>query len=183
MKKVILLFLITCIYSCVCNNNQVSETLINSSDKAFLNNEIKEVKFIDQDGNNVLANYDNPNFQLFNFEDGPESCGYHTIEQGIQKIKIGKYEGIIGVHELTQLTITLDNFVAKNYVQIINVKHGLENNTQNIEILDTMYNNVLVLENPLKEGIWDVEKILYSKENGIELILFKNGNWYKRNNL
>mgnify|MGYP003465656806 CR=1 FL=1 len=32
-----------------------------------------------------------------------------------------------------------------------------------------------------KKDIWDIEKMIYSKENGVELILFRNGNWYKRN--
>ena len=53
--------------------------------------------------------------------------------------------------------------------------------TENIELAGFSFNNVIVFYNRDKKDIWDIEKLIYSKENGVEFILFRNGNWYKRN--
>ncbi len=83
----------------------------------------------------------------------------------------------------SSLSIQINNYVAYNVLSFYNSNESIfDNLTQNIELAGFTFSDVLILERNKQNSssIWDIEKIVYTKTNGIEFILFKNGNWYKR---
>lgn len=182
MKKIILLCSIIIFCGCVCNNEEVGTRMIDIDNKEYLKNTSEKIPFKDQDGNTLIANFEAVNYYTVREDEGPESCEYITYEYGKRKFFIGKYEGEFNI-SYSNFYLSIHNYVAFNYLSLDNniIIEKIGTLTQDIELAGFSFNNVLVFENLNKKEIWDIEKIVYSKENGIELILFRNGNWYKRN--
>jgi len=181
MKKIFYFITMFSILSCQCNHDESGRYLIDSSDKAYLINYMNEIKYVDQNGVEITANFWNPRFYLEQSDIGMNACSYSTTEYGNQDIDVGNYNGTISLHHYPYLQIMLDDGVSQNYLKIMNqIDINLDHSLQNINIYGMEFQNVLVLENTNKDGTWNIDKILYSKTNGIEFILFADGTWYKR---
>lgn len=181
MKKMILLFSIVITYGCVCNNEEVGTQMVDIDNKEYLKNTFEKISFVDQDGNILIANFEAVNYYTQREDEGPESCEYITYEYGKRKFVIGKYQGEFNIR-YTNFYLSIHNYVASNYLFLgENSIEKIDTFTQDIELVGFSFNNVIVFKNRDKKDIWDIEKMIYSKENGVELILFRNGNWYKRN--
>lgn len=181
MKKMILLFSLVLIYGCVCNNEEVGTRMVDIDNKEYLKNASEKIAFVDQEGNTLIANFEAVNYYTQREDEGPESCEYITYEYGKRKFTIGKHEGEFNI-DYSNFSLSIHNYVASNVLSLSeNYIEKIDTLTKNVELAGFNFNNVIVFENLEKKDIWDIEKIIYSKENGIEFILFKNGNWYKRN--
>lgn len=181
MKKMILLFSIMIFYSCVCNNEEIGTRMIDIDNKEYLKNTFEKIPFVDQDGNTLIADFEIVNYYTVREDEGPESCEYVTYEYGKRKFIIGKYEGEFNI-DYSNFYLSIHNYVASNYLFLEeNTIEKIDALTENIELAGFSFNNVIVFYNRDKKDIWDIEKLIYSKENGVEFILFRNGNWYKRN--
>ena len=180
MKKILYFITMFSIFSCQCNHDESDRYLIDGSDKAYLINYMNDIKYVDQNGAEIIADFLNPRF-YFEQDESMSGCSYSTTEHGSQEVNIGNYNGIISLHHYPYLRIMLDDGVSQNYLIISNQKDiNLDHSLQNIDIYGMEFQNVLVLENTNKYGAWNIEKILYSKTNGIEFILFADATWYKR---
>lgn len=181
MKKAIL-FLLFCMAGCVCNNEELGRYMIDNSNKEYLKTNSETVSFKDQEGNTIVAEFEAANYYTQKDDVGPESCEYYTYEYGKRKFNLGKYHGEINMSD-SSLSIQINNYVAYNVLSFYNSNESIfDNLTQNIELAGFTFSDVLILERNKQNSssIWDIEKIVYTKTNGIEFILFKNGNWYKR---
>lgn len=177
----ILLFSIVITYGCVCNNEEVGTQMVDIDNKEYLKNTSEKISFVDQDGNILIADFEIVNYYTVREDEGPESCEYVTYEYGKRKFIIGKYEGEFNI-DYSNFYLSIHNYVASNYLFLEeNTIEKIDALTENIELAGFSFNNVIVFYNRDKKDIWDIEKLIYSKENGVELILFRNGNWYKRN--
>lgn len=181
MKFFLYFIVLLTMLSCECNNEEKNRFLINNADKAYLVYADNEVKFVDQHNEEIIAYFGDPYFYLEQNDIGLRACSYDTEERGTQNINIGIYKGIINLTHYPQLNIDLNDGLSYNYFNITNQKDNrLDLNLQNVEIQGMQFKDVLVLENSNKEGEYKIEKVIYSKVHGIELILFKDGTWYKR---
>lgn len=181
MKKTILLFSVVLTYGCVCDNEEVGTQMVDISNKEYLKSISEKIPFVDQDGKILIANFEAANYYTQREDMGPESCNYVTYEYGKRKFFIGKYEGEFNIN-YSNFYLSIHNYVASNYLFLgENTIEKIDALTQDVELAGFSFNNVIVFENRDKKDIWDIEKMIYSKENGVEFILFKNGNWYKRN--
>lgn len=180
MKKMILLFSVLMFYSCVCNNEEVGTQMVDIENKEYLKNTSEKITFVDQDGNALNADFEAANYYTQREDIGPESCEYITYEYGKRKFIIGKYQGEFNI-DYTNFYLSIHNYVASNYLFLEENSIGkIDALTEDAEVAGFSFNNVIVFENRDKKDIWDIEKMIYSKENGVEFILFRNGNWYKR---
>lgn len=181
MKKILYFITVLSILSCQCNHDESGRYLIDDSDKAYLINYMSDIKYVDQNGVEIIANFWDPRFQLEQSDVGMNACSYDTTEYGNQEINVGNYNGTISLHHYPYLQIMLEDGFSQNYLKIMNqIDINLDHSLQNIAINGMEFQNVLVLENTNKHGAWSINKILYSKENGIEFILFADDTWYKR---
>lgn len=180
MKKMILLFSIVITYGCVCNNEEVGTQMVDIENKEYLKNTSEKITFVDQNGNTLNADFEAANYYTQREDIGPESCEYITYEYGKRKFIIGKYQGEFNI-DYSNFYLSIHNYVASNYLFLEKNTIGkIDALTEDTEVAGFSFNNVIVFENRDKKDIWDIEKMIYSKENGVEFILFRNGNWYKR---
>ena len=179
MKK-ILFFLFTSfiIYSCKCEREEVGRNLLITENKEYLNTNKRTIEYHNQDNVIVKASFDGAKSVISEDREGPEVCSYITNEKGEENFVFGPYSGQT-LFKNTILYIELYNGVERNVFNLLNIPDAkYDNALQNITLNGFSFNNVLVLEKVSEGG--SINKIIYSKTNGIEFILFEDGTWYKR---
>ena len=184
MKKINSTFLMTMFVmiffvGCGCNNEELSKIIIDNNDKNYLKGSSENISFIDQDENNIIANLETVNYYTEQHEIGRDACEYNTYEYGNRVFKMGNYSGKISLEYNSNLSIQVNNNVDYNNLVLKNPQEvNFDNLLNDIELSGFTFNNVLVLEKVSEGG--SINKIVYSKTNGIEFILFEDGTWYKR---
>lgn len=184
MKKLALiitaLVLVNCEKDCV--PYEYNRTLMTDAGKEYLNVTKRDVKFLNQNQEEVVISFEQGDLSIKKIDAGDdEGCGYFTVESGEQALSFGNYKGRILIGSFT-LDIQISNYVSSN----LNVKetNGKEFNdvTESLVLNGFTFTNVLVLPNinTDENSIWDINKIIYSKNNGIEFILFRDGKWLKQ---
>ena len=179
MKKLLFLLLTSfIIYSCKCEREEVGRDLLITENKEYLNTNKRIVEYYNQDNVIVKASFDGAKSVISEDREGPEVCSYITTEKGEDNFVFGPYSGQT-LFKNTVLYIELYNGVERNVFNLLNIPDAkYDNALQNITLNGFSFNNVLVLEKVSEGG--SINKIIYSKTNGIEFILFEDGTWYKR---
>jgi len=179
MKNIFFLILISFVlYSCKCEKTEVERYLLKNENKEYTNVNMRAIKYIDQDNNLIYSNFDGAKSILNEDRVGPEVCSYRTNEIVTENFVIGTYLGQIiflnqalGIflyNDTERYDFNIQDFQANQY----------DNALQDITLQGFTFDNVLVLENVVEGN--SSSKIIYSKTNGIEFILFEDGSWYKR---
>lgn len=166
------------IYSCKCEKEEVGRNLLITENKEYLNENVRTVEYYNQDDVIVKANFDGAKIIKIQVANGAEDCNYTTNEYGEESFVFGPYSGQT-LFKNTVLYIELYNGVERNVFNLLNIPDAkYDNALQNITLNGFSFNNVLVLEKVSEGGT--INKVIYSKTNGIEFILFEDGTWYKR---
>lgn len=179
MKKMIL-FCLFCIIGCTCNNEELSKNLIDPINKEYLKANSEIVLFKNQNDTDILVQFESSSFVTSKEDVGPESCEYNTYECGKKIFTMGNYSGQILIDYNSSLSIQINDNADYNTLVLENPQEEhFDNLLNDIELSGFTFNNVLLLDKKIyKNG--SINKILYSKPNGIEFILFEDGTWYKR---
>jgi len=185
MKKIMLFLLLVFLFnSCEkeCVPHEYNRSLMTDASKEYLNVTKRNVSFLNQNQEEVIVSFEEGDISIKKVDAGDdEGCGYFTVENGEQALSFGNYKGRILIGS-SSLDIQISNYVSSN----LNVKetNGKEFNdvTESLELNGFNFTNVLVLPNinTDENSIWDINKIIYSKNNGIEFILFRDGKWLKQ---
>lgn len=165
-----------------CVPYEYNRFLMTDANKEYLNVTKRNVKFLNQNQEEVLVSFEQGDISIKKVGAGDdEGCGYFTVENGEQALSFGNYKGRILISSYT-LEIQTSNYVSSN----LNMKetNGKDFNdvTESLELNGFTFTDVLVLPNinTDENSIWDINKIIYSKSNGIEFILFRDGKWLKQ---
>ncbi len=178
MKKS-LLFILFYIVGCGCNNEELSKLIIDNNDKDYLKGSSEDISFVNQDENNSIAKFDAVNYYTKQHNVGRDTCEYNTYEFGKRIFMIGNYSGKISIDYNSNLSIQFNNNVDYNNLVLKNPQEvNFDTLLSDIEISGFSFSDVLVLEKVSEGGT--INKVIYSKTNGIEFILFEDGTWYKR---
>ena len=179
MKNAFFLLLISLfLHSCKCEREEVGRDLLITENKEYLNSNKRIVEYYNQDNVIVKASFDGAKSVISEDREGPEVCSYITTEKGEENFVFGPYSGQT-LFKNTVLYIELYNGVERNVFNLLNIPDAkYDNALQNITLNGFSFNNVLVLEKVSEGGT--INKVIYSKTNGIEFILFEDGTWYKR---
>lgn len=182
MKNAFFLLLISLfLHSCKCEREEVGRDLLITENKEYLNTNKRIVEYYNQDNVIVKANFDGAKSVISEDREGPEVCSYITTEKGEENFVFGSYVGKI-IYRNMALMVTLYNNDDNSVLFIQDFISGIYNSKlETVQINGFTFENVLVLdknEHETPNGL--VNKIIYSKTNGIEFILFEDGTWYKR---
>ncbi len=179
MKNAFFLLLISLLlYSCKCEREEVGRNLLITENKEYLNTNKRIVEYYNQDNVIVKANFDGAKTIISEDKEGPEVCSYITNEKATENFVFGSYSGTVFFYN-TVLYIELYNGVERNVFNLLDIPDAkYDNALQNITLNGFTFNNVLVFVKVSEGG--SINKIIYSKTNGIEFILFEDGTWYKR---
>ena len=179
MKKLLLLLLIPFVFhSCKCEREEVGKNLLITENKEYVNTNKRIVEYYNQDNVIVKANFDGAKTIISEDKEGPEVCSYITNEKATENFVFGSYSGTVFLYN-TVLYIELYNGVERNVFNLLDIPDAkYDNALQNITLNGFTFNNVLVFVKVSEGG--SINKIIYSKTNGIEFILFEDGTWYKR---
>lgn len=184
MKKITLLMIFFILLSCEkdCVPYEYNRILMTDVSKEYLNVAKRNVNFLNQNQEEVVISFEQGDISTKKVDAGDdEGCSYFTVENGEQALSFGNYKGRILIGSST-IEIQISNYASLN----LNVKetNGKEFNdvTESVELNGFTFTNVLVLPNinTDENSIWDIDKIIYSKNNGIEFILFRDGKWLKQ---
>ena len=179
MKKLFFLLLTSLLlYSCKCEREEVGKNLLKSENREYLKTNKRNVEYLNEDSNVIDTRFDGAKIILTQVANGPEDCNYTTNEYAEENFVFGSYNGRIK-YTNTDIVLELYNGIERNVFNILNISDAkYDNALQNITLNGFSFNNVLVLEKVSEGGSFN--KIIYSKTNGIEFILFEDGTWYKR---
>ena len=178
MRKIILFFLF-CITGCTCNNEELSKIMIDNNDKEYLKDNSENISFVNQNENNIIAKFEAVNYYTEQEEVGRDACEYNTYEYGKRIFKMGNYSGNISINYNSSLSIQINDDINHNTLVLKNQQEKRFDTLLNdLDLSGFTFNNVLLLEKTTEDG--NINKIIYSKTNGIEFILFEDGTWYKR---
>lgn len=187
MKKslFIILGIISC-YSCTpeCEPKENMSFLISETNKSYLNTNQRIITFIDQDAQTFQMKFNEGIISKEKIFQDEEECSYTTNEYGTQLFSLNNYKGKILLNN-GSLLITVSDYVVHNSNEVYeNGIYELDLLLKDITIEGFNFKNVLELNqtNNTEHAIWDIETILYSKDLGIEFILFRNGTWLKQQN-
>lgn len=178
MKNAFLLLLTSLfLYSCKCEREEVGRNLLIADNKEYLNTNKRTLEYYNQDNDIVKANFDGAKSVISEDKEGPEVCSYITNEKATESFVFGSYSGT-ALFNNNLLYIELYNGVERNVFNLLDIPNAkYDNALQNVTLNEFSFNNILLLEKVSEGG--SINKIVYSKTNGIEFILFENGTWYK----
>jgi len=165
-----------------CIPHEYNRFLMTNESKEYLNTNKRDIKFLNENQEEIIFTYEEGNISIKKNDAGDdEGCGYYTIESGEQLFNFGNYRGKIEIGQ-SSLSISISNYVSYNFNVIDTNGKEFNDITENIEIQGFEFNNVLVLLNlnTDENAIWDIDKIVYSKQYGIEFISFRGGKWLKQ---
>lgn len=180
MKKLFsIVFLLVFIISCTCNEEEVGRNMITNSNLEYCTSQANSFTFYNNNSEIFTANFSGKKLFLQRSNVNPESCNYTVNQYAEEDINIGNYNGKIRIDN-TAIGITIENGQFSNELVLGINSHTIDDNLQDISINGFNFEDVLVIENNGRATPFNITKIIYSKTNGIEFILFEDGTWYKR---
>lgn len=178
MKKLLCMFLTgLSLYSCRCESEEVGRLLLNDENRAYLNPDNRSVNYYNEKGVVTTARFNGARSVLHQETQGPEVCTYTTYENGRERFVFGPYEGEV-FYTGTVLLVELYRQDERNVLNLFDIVKKYDERLQDVQLSGFSFKDVLVLEKALDGG--SIDKLLLSKANGIEFILFDDGSWYKR---
>ena len=179
MKNFFLYSLIILFIGCTCNEEEVGRDNINEQNKVYCYNIDKVNNYITN--NNTVINSSFLGFKILESKtnEGPESCRYIVSQHAKQTFTVGSYNGNIRIDN-SAFGITMENGQFSNELVLGINSQIIDDYLQNISINGFNFQDVLVIENNGRATPSNITKVIYSKTNGIEFILFEDGTWYKR---
>ena len=178
MKKMVCMLLTgLSLYSCRCESEEVGRLLLNDENRAYLNPDKRSVNYYNEKGLVTAARFNGAGSVLHRETKGPEVCTYTTYEDGREHFVFGPYEGEL-VYSGSLLLVELYKEDERNVLNLFDFVRKYDERLQDVQLSGFLFKDVLVLEKALDGG--SVDKLVLSKANGIEFILFEDGSWYKR---
>lgn len=187
MKKIMLFLLLVFLFnSCEkeCVPHEYNRSLMTDASKEYLDVTKRNVSFLNQNQEEVVISFEQGDISIKKFDAGDdEGCGYFTVESCEQLFNFGNYRGKFEIGQ-SSLSISISNYVSYNFNVLDSNGKEFNDVTESLELNGFTFTNVLVLPNinTDENSIWDINKIIYSKNNGIEFILFRDGKWLKQIN-
>lgn len=172
-----MLLTVLSLYSCRCENEEVGRSLLNDENRAYLNTHKRSVNYYNEKGLVTEARFNGAESVLHQETQGPEVCTYTTFEDGREHFVFGPYEGRV-VYTGTTLLVELYKENERDVLNLFDFIKKYDERLQDVELSGFLFKDVLVLEKALDDG--SIDKLVLSKANGIEFILFDDGSWYKR---
>lgn len=164
-----------------CDPFETERFLVSDSNKAYILPDERTDIYINNKGETTEINFDKVEISLGTFSDD-HSCGYSTFENVRQIFKTGNYLGNISIGQ-GFIDISISDYAVRNQFQAYsNQTSELDDLTTDVVIAGFSFTNVIELtqQNNTQYSVWDMQTIIYSKENGIELIVFRDNTWLKK---
>jgi len=185
MKKILIcLIIVISLSSCnPCDPYEIRRNLITETNKDFFLEQQRTDTYINEKGENIKIVFSQGKTTLEKISDDHD-CGYYTYERIEQEFSFNNYLGRITIGN-GAMNIDLSDYVVVNNNSVYgNQISELSELETDVNIAGFTFTNVLKLdqENTIDHAIWDIETIIYSKERGIEFILFRNQTWLKLTN-
>lgn len=182
MKNILSVLLFTfLILGCTCDENEVLRDEVNDANAQYFTS-IQETKRY-QDANGVIRDmHVQPAFTYMRKLFVGDSCDYWNIQNVEQNFTMGDWTASTHLAaRVFAVRILIPGGSMSYQLEFSDSERLLDNYLQNVEIDDFVFENVLVLlpQAHIIPEIDGIEKIIYSKEKGIELFYFRNGNYLK----
>lgn len=184
MKKIYVVLSILFLFnSCGpnCEPYELNRYVITDSNKEYFIPEQRTDTYINNEGDYIEIKFEKGEISLGSVSDDHD-CGYTSYEIVKQNFSLGNYVGNIYIGN-GAIEIYFSDYVVNNQLATSsNQSKELDELTSDIDLAGFSFKNVLQLSqiNNSQFAVWDVETIIYSKQNGIELILFRNNTWLKK---
>lgn len=184
MKKILIFCTVSLLLnSCTpdCEPYEIDRFLISDSNKEYLLPEKRTDNYINNLDETVEIEFEKVGISFGRYSDDHE-CGYTSYEKVEQIFRFANYYGRIEIGNGSMYIILSDYVVNNQFETYSNQTTDLNQLTNDVSMAGFSFSKVLKLEqtNNDEHAIWDIKTILYSKEHGIEFILFRDNTWLKK---
>lgn len=184
IRTLILLFIL---HGC-CEDEIVRSYRLNTFEKSLIPfHSSQKLTFIDEEGNIFFAHRGPKKVLIDTERSGPESCQLTEYEKETASIAFQSNDGreVLSIWlELTSYGTSFSLSGVKNSSSIEQFELGcdavnlsIEERFTDVSMDQFDFKNVLIFQNCATSS--EIERIIYSRVNGIEFIAFKNGKWLK----
>ncbi len=185
MRKYYLMILVIFLAGC-CKDEIVGRDPLSDYEKELIPYKgYIEIEYLNEDGEIIIAQSIPTKLESDIWRPGPESCSLREYQKSYSYLIFSSQDFTLKleVNKLLYGEFTIQIGRGESYFfsqgcRII-LDQPIEQRITNISLAGYDFTNVLVLENCSADS--EIDKIIYSSENGIEYLEFSNGSFFKIN--